>query len=435
MDNKFKPHPKQLLLLEAKERFILGKAGVQGGKTTIGAMRLCADIYKDYLAGKKGDYLLAAPTAKIIQQSTLPKFKEIIPSDWYVWKESRQVFELIWGSRIFVRSTDNPDYLEGMTLLEAWLDEAGQTKADVWIHLQARLSINQGHLLMTTTPYGDHNWTNKVIYSNAGRVNDLYIPERDKDIAVFEWTSLDNPAFPKEEYERARKTLSPEIFDRRYRGIFTTLEGLVYTLAPEDVIDPIEIDPSWKKFGGMDFGKTNPTAILCFAEDPVSHVFYLYKEFYRSETSLKLMAKFIEEEDLKFVLADPQSAQLITELSRQYGLSGLQPAENDITLGLERITALIREHRLKVFKTCDNVLEEISAYHYGKPDEDGYVKDKPVAKDNHAMDALRYAFSKNLDVRKIYSPEKVGITRQRTKRYNGPRRSDLHEDIWTGYIS
>ena len=435
MITDFKPHPKQKMFLESQARFLLAKSGIQGGKTTVGGIRLCSDIYKSYQAGKIGDWLLAAPTAKILQQSTLPKFKQIIPSDWYVWKESRQVFELVWGDRIFVRSTDNPDYLEGMTLLGAWLDEAGQTKKDVWINLQGRLSINQGRLLMTTTPYGDSNWTNRYIYEKAGSINGELHPDKDKDIAVLEWTSVENPAFPREEYERAKSTLDPHIFNRRYNGVFTKLEGLVYSFGEDDVVEPFDIPQGWPRFGGMDFGKTNPTAIVGITEDPIKHVFYVFSEYYRAESLLRMSAQYIQEKQLKRVLADPQSAQLIMELSRQYQVSGVQPAENDIEVGIERIQNLLKEKKLKIFKTCDNLIEELYTYHYGRPDEDGYTKDKPVAKNNHAVDALRYAFSKNIDVRKIYnsSPEKSTLRRRSRSSVPTLRRSDLTPDLWTGY--
>ena len=39
-------------------------------------------------------------------------------------------------------------------------------------------------------------------------------------------------------------------------------------------------------------------------------------------------------------------------------------------------------------------MEEFGLYHYPAPNPDKLVQDKPVDRDNHAMDALRYAFSK-----------------------------------------
>ena len=78
--SEFHPHPGQQLVLDSPRRFIATISGVQGGKTTVGAIWLLREIYKDYEAGIQGDYLIVAPTNKIIQQSTLVKFRELFPS-------------------------------------------------------------------------------------------------------------------------------------------------------------------------------------------------------------------------------------------------------------------------------------------------------------------------------------------------------------------
>src|SRR5262245_27894960 len=127
---EFTPHIGQQYTLDSKARFIADITGLQGGKTTGGAIWFLREIYESYKRGERGNWLIAAPTVKILQQSTLPKFREFFPNDWGSWKEQKQCFELAWGDSIFVRSTDEPDHLEGMTVRGAWIDEAGQIDAE-----------------------------------------------------------------------------------------------------------------------------------------------------------------------------------------------------------------------------------------------------------------------------------------------------------------
>ena len=414
-------------VIDSNKRFIVAISGIQGGKTTIGAMWMCKKIYDNFIAKKTGsDYLIAAPTEKILQQSTLPKFKSILPKDWAVWHENRKVFELKWGDRIFVRSTDEPEHLEGMTLLGAWLDEAGQMKQQVWINMQGRTAIHQAPILFTTTPY-NMGWFYRELIKTA---------EINKDIDVISWASVDNPAFPKEEFERAKATLPQPIFERRYLGKFTQLEGLVYPDFNDNVVvNPFDIPDTWEKFGGMDFGQTNPTAIVCVAHDPSSDVYYVYKEFYRSEQLLEQSANFIKSNGLKYVLADPQSAQLIVELNRHHSVGNVKQAENDINTGIQRLASLFKAQRLKVFKSCDNLIDELESYHYPSPDSEGEVKDKPVAKHNHACDALRYAFSK-FQEKVIYrhpSFNPLEVKGGKKRYYPQVTRRDLIYDKYTGY--
>lgn len=388
-------HKQQDKVLDSTARFIGCVSGIRGGKTTIGAIWLLQQIQTDHQTGRYGDYLICAPTNKILEQSTLPKFKEYFPKDWGVWKEQKSYFELQWkrpGSdepcRIYVRSLDEPDSIEGMECRAAWIDEVGKVKHQGWINVQGRLSVTQGRAILTTTPYAV-NWFYKEVWKRAH--------DGDKDYEVITWSSVDNPVFPREEYERAKRTLPKAIFERRYNGQFTRLEGLVYPEFDEEahIVDSFDVPSSWLRFGGLDFGKSNPNAILCIAQDPQTKIFYVYREFYQAETLLKTISQFLHNQDLAYVLADTQAAQNIMELNRFYGNRNVKTADKNKDTGIARIRGLLAEGRLKFFRgRTEKTLDEIQEYHYATPDADGFNNDKTVDKNNHCMDALRYAFSR-----------------------------------------
>ena len=405
-------HPAQDRVFESTARFIGAIAGIRGGKTYVGALWLLEQIQIDYRNGQYGDYLIAAPTNPILDQSTLPKFKEFFPKDWGEWKEQKKYFELVWcrtgtqePCRIFVRSLDDPDSVEGMDVRAAWIDECGKIKGEGWINIQGRLSVARGRCILTSTPYAV-NWFQKEILNKArfiyqfddkGNCTIKENKERDADIEVVTWPSIGNPSFPKEEFERMQRELPPAIFNRRYRGYFTRLEGLVYPEFDEElhVVDPFLIPDKWLRFGGLDFGKTNPNAIVCIALDPDTKTFYVYKEFYGSETLLKTISIFLDNEQLAYVLADTQAAQLILELNQFYGNRNIKPADKTKDTGIARIRGLLQEGRIKFFRgKTPHTLEEIQSYHYAAPDADGFNNDKTIDKNNHCMDALRYSFSK-----------------------------------------
>lgn len=424
-----KLHSGQQQVIDSLARFIAVVCGVQSGKTTLGAIWLCNEIWQAHQKGRHGDWLIAAPTAKILDQSTAPKFKGIVPADWVVWKEGKQYFELPWQNdetkqpcRIFVRSVDTPDFIEGMTILGAWLDEGGLMEPQVWVNIQARLSTHGGRCLVTTTPYAS-KWIKREIHRR--------FKDGDKDYAYFSWKSNINPAFPQEEYERMQRTLPEAIFKRRYDGEFVTMEGLVYPDFDLDthVVRPFTIPNHWTRFGGLDFGHSQPTAILCIAEDPAEHVFYAYREFYRSEALLKDIANFLSHESMKSVLADPQGAQAIAELNRFYARGEVRAAENKVEIGIERVGTLLKEGRLKFFSNLTNTINEIEEYHYpAQMDEKKDRPDKPVKKDDHLMDALKYAFSRQLTNLYPYRSQVRSGIRERLA-----RRRLAEVDPWTLY--
>lgn len=439
-------HPAQDRIFESSARFIGAIAGIRGGKTFIGALWLLEQIQTDYKNGRYGDYLICAPTNPTIDQSTLPKFKEFFPKDWGEWKEQKKYFELAWcrpGSdepcRIFVRSLDDPDSVEGMDCLAAWIDESGKIKKEGWINVQGRLSIYEGRCILTSTPYAV-NWFQTDIYNRAshiynfddvGRCQHKAHPDRSPAIEVVTWSSIANPKFPKDEFERMQKELPKAIFDRRYRGMFTRLEGLVYPEFDEDIhlVDPFVIPDKWLKFGGLDFGKSNPNAILCIAFDPIEKIFYVYKEFYAAETLLKTISIFLSNEDMAYVLADTQAAQLILELNQFYGNRNVKPADKTKDTGIARIRGLLQEGRIKFFTgKTHHTLDEIGSYHYAAPDMNGFNNDKTVDKNNHCMDALRYAFSRPM----------IGLYLNHTGAARGKKRKKISSraevlDAITGY--
>lgn len=445
----FSPHKYQQLVLDETARFVLAIAGAQGGKTTVGAIWLLLLIQQNYAAGKRGDYLLCAPTVKILNQSTMVKFLSLFPRDWGEWKEQKQCFELAWGDKIFVRSADDPNHLEGMTLLGAWLDEFGQMVQQVWINLQARLAVNRGRCIMTTTPYLGYFWVKEQVYDKAGRINgEVQAREGiDQALAVVEWTSADNPGFPPDEIERQRKILSEETFQLRYEGRFTRPQGLVYRdfNPASDIVKPFLIPNEWRRFGGLDFGYGSTTALVGIVEKPEirdkeskvqeQSVFYIFREFYKKGAMLQEVANAVENMGLRYTLGDPRGAQEIAELQRAYGTKGVSRAENNVEMGIERIKTLFREGRLKVFGSCKNVLDELQTYHYKLDVEERDNDGKPAKSHDHAMDALKYAFSRNMEG--IYRERTTSIRYQLQRNLRPQvRRSQLAGlgDSFTGYF-
>ena len=403
--------PKQQLVFDCKKRFILAMAGKQGGKTTVGAAWFLREIYSNYLARvAKGDatprqWLICGPSHKNLNQGALPKFKEFFPSDWGEWKEQKSCFDLVWGDTIFVRSADDPDDIESMTLSGAWLDEFGRMDKSVWENIQARVMRYQARVVMTTTPYLRQFWLKSDVYDRACEMNGQPTNKDDTDpeIVVIKWKTSENPAISKDDLERQRRLLSPEAYELAYEAEFTKPQGLVYRDFDHegDVLTPFSIPETWERFGGLDFGFGSITCLLCVAKKPEVRddkgaikepaVFYVFREVYEKGMLLPQLARHIMANNLRYILYDPRGAQESAELSSAvFGVKGLKAADNGIEAGVDRLKVLFMEHRVKVFKNCKNFIAEILGYYN---DEDGI----PVKKNDHAMDALKYAFSRQME--------------------------------------
>lgn len=379
-------HPAQWRAFNTKSRYTAVICGVQSGKTFLGAVWAQKKIDEK----PKGTGLIAAPTYKILQQSTLRKFFEIFPEWQRYYRQQQGDILFPSGGRIFIRSADDPYGLEGMTLDWAWLDEAGQMSRMVWTVIRARVGTTGGKVMMTTTPYS-LNWLH----------SEVFLPwreGRDSDIGVFTWRSVDNPYFPPEEVEKERIRLSPEEFARRYEGEFTRLEGLIWDLPASSILD---MSPAIEKtiefaesvVAGLDWGfsEDHPAAsLLLVGKDGVWYVIDEWKESGKTTSEILVLQKeWKAKRRVSIVYPDPARPDAIEELKR--GGIGIGATPRDVALGLGLVAGLIREKRLFVLRSCEKLLKEMESYSWARGVDGQPVKEAPIKENDHLCDALRYA--------------------------------------------
>lgn len=362
--------------------FVLLLSGVQGGKTFAGA----AWELIQWSLSPKADHLITAPTYRVLQASTLRKLDAIIPKGWAEFNKAEQTYSLASGGKVFCRSLEDPDAIEGITAASVWGDEAGKYVAQAWENIQARRSATRGPVLLTTTPYGI-NWLKFQFY-------DLWaqgLPE----YRVVHFRSVDSPYFPAEEWNRAKRDLAPRAFQRKFGGIFTRLEGTIYE--DFDIDTMAEVLPSvpraWEKIGGLDFGfsEGHPCGVSIWGSPAFGqekHRVYKLAEYKRPGRLLGELLQTIRNLEVytgavSVWYADPSAAQEIAEL-RRLGLN-IRAANNDVEFGIQHLTMLMRTSRYRIEKKrCPLTLDELGTYHRDE-------KDRIVKENDHLLDADRYA--------------------------------------------
>ena len=368
-------------------------SGVQGGKTTAGA----AWELLRWQAEPKGDHLILAPTYKILQQSTLRKLDALMPRGWAEFNKQESCYNLAGGGKAFVRSTEDPDAMEGITASDVWMDEAGMMAVKACANAQARRSATQGPVFLTTTPYGT-NWLKTDFFDKSRRG----LPE----YRTVHFRSIDSPHFPKAEWDRAQRDMTPAAFARKFGGEFTRLEGLVY----EDFdrvkhgLDMPSVPRHWERIGGLDFGwsEGHPFAASVWASagfrDPrhkVVKVAEHKKHGLLLQQHLQVMRNLEARVGRVSVwYADPSAAQQIAELKRLAEQSGnpitIKSANNAVEWGIECVVALMRNDRYRIVaKWCPETIDELETYHR---DEEGRI----VKEADHLLDADRYCLATHL---------------------------------------
>lgn len=376
-------HEKQYEAFSFETQYCAAIAGVQSGKTFLGAFWAASQIAA---MPKDGVGLICAPSYKILQQATLPKFFKEFPEYAKYFKEHKGQLELPDGRMVYVRSMDDPYGVEGMTIDWAWGDEAGNYKLLAWIVLRSRTAIKKGRILFTTTPY-NMGW----LYQ------DFFLPWRNKtdtDLTVVTWASIDNPYFSKEFEEKERGRLRPEEFNRRYLGEFTRMSGLVYGVHTWHII------PREKKLraditiGGVDWGFTNPAAltVLKYYDGQWKIIDEWYMTGKTTGEIIEQMIAFQKQWGVNRWYADSANPEKILEANTNTGLYVLpyKKEKDALTAGVSYIQQLFNENRIFVFEDLSDTLSEFETYCYPEETKSSR-RDEPLPENNHIMDALRYA--------------------------------------------
>ncbi len=301
------------------------------------------------------------------------------------------------NSRIILKGADNPDSLRGVGLSGVVLDEFAFMDKGPYIWdkiLEPALADNMGWAIFISTPNGIQNhW--------YGWVND-----KKKDWFYSRASVLDNPHFPIDEFNRkeqeAKEHGMSDAFAQEWLAEFVNPSRLVYAqfTRKDHVIKPIDVPTSGTYIIGIDFGWTDPFAVVFILVDKDNN-WYIYDEIYETElpTQKRVATMLTKMGDNYFskIKADSADPTQINEL--KIGSIHATPAKKGkgtIAGGIAIINSMltIREGtgkpKLFVTENCKNTIKEFESYS-NLIDAYGDVIDTPEDDNNHAMDALRYA--------------------------------------------
>jgi len=209
MNLNFELLPWQKQVYSDDTRFKVIVAGRRCGKSRLSAVSLLVEGLR---CPQGSAVMYVAPTQgqarQIIWDLLMELGREVISSSHV----NNMDITLINGAKIYVRGSDRPDTLRGVSLTYLVLDEVADIKADTWEKvLRAALSDKKGKALFIGTPKG-RNWFYDMY--NLGESGD------DEEWKSWHFTTKDNPLIDPKEIDGAKKTLSSFAFKQEYEASF-----------------------------------------------------------------------------------------------------------------------------------------------------------------------------------------------------------------------
>jgi len=165
-----------------------------------------------------------------------------------------------FNSFVECKSIEQPNGLLGEELDLAVFDEASRFPPDIYErYIAARLSSRQGKLFSISTPFGK-SW----FYRNHLKAD-----------VKFNFTSLDNPYFPKEEWERAKLILPEAIFKQEYEARFLDDAAAVFRRIDEIIGDTLkDVARGHYYVMGVDLGKHEDFTVITVIDASTNEVVY-----------------------------------------------------------------------------------------------------------------------------------------------------------------
>lgn len=408
-------HQAQSTIAKSSKRFRVINAGRRFGKTV-----LASEEIKGFALAKEARIVYIAPTIQqardimwqMLKKELLPitvKSKEAPSLELEVLNKDGKI------SLIMLRGWEAVETLRGQAFDFIVLDEVASMR-NFWVGwnevLSPTLIDRKGSAMFISTPKGFNHFY------------DLYnLRNKDDSYESYHYTTYDNPNIPVEEIEREKLSKPENTFAQEYMADFRKQEGLVYKEFQRDrhVIDhvPERFD---EYMAGIDFGFTNPTAVIHIKRDGDDN-YFVTAEWYKTGRTEEQIAEYVKSCQFNRVYPDPEAPSAI-EVMNSKGIAIVEVVKNkdSIQNGINRVRQLLKMGKLHIHSSCVNLISEFETYSYPEKRPDQNEHENPIKEHDHALDALRYALMTNRNDNTVSTEDRARQWFESKRNLNGNSR-------------
>lgn len=280
--------------------------------------------------------------------------------------------------------------LRGMTASLAYCDEVTLLPEAFFRQLLARLSVPGAQLIGTTNPDSPKHWLRTDYLDRADEL----------DLAAFHFQLADNPSLS-EAYVASLAAEFTGLWRRRMiLGEWVVAEGAVYDAYDEQqhVVD--ELPPMRRHWLGVDYGTSNPFSAILLGLGDDGRLYAVAEWRHDSRAAHRQMTDAAYSRAVRewlgalgvvpeWTFIDPSAASFLVQLWTD-GHPGVTRADNTVLDGIRSVSVALDSGLLRIHRSCEGLLAELPSYVW---DETAAARgeDRPVKKDDHSVDALRYA--------------------------------------------
>jgi PBSX family phage terminase large subunit len=365
---------------------------------------------------------IAGKSIGAIRKNVLKPLFEILRAKGIPYEYIKNDNAIYIGDNVYLLygapNESSQDVLQGVTLAGGMIDEVALVPESFVDQFVGRCSVDGAKIFMTCNPRGPYHWFKTDYIDKRNKKNILYL----------HFTMDDNPSLSEDRKQFYKSMFSGVFYKRNVLGLWVLSEGLIFDVFDEDQqrTTDAEIPNITRRWYTIDQGFGNATVFLHQGIGSDGRLYTINEYFHSGRNKelwidgekkpggqfqkspmdyakdlLDFMARcerWLKEHETKYkrahkrdhdrIYIDPASKGFINQCY-QAGIRKIAKADNDVKAGIEFVATMITADHYRIRGECKQTIMGFSMYVWDeKAQERG--EDKPVKKDDDAMDANRY---------------------------------------------
>lgn len=375
----------------ASKDLVVSEGAIRSGKTLINI-----DSYINWSQTMFNDetFIIAGVSLGAVKRNILEPLFSLLNTKGIPYKHKSSEKKIIIGSNIYYYFGANNDYsqdaIQGLTAAGVLIDEAPLIPRSFVEQAMGRCSVAGAKYWFTLNPSTPFHWFKKDIIDKIEEKNGF----------TLHFTMDDNPSLNLHTIDRYKRMFTGLFYKRYIEGQWVVAEGAIYDMfnSEQHVLEaPKNPDFYDTRIMACDYATSSVMTFALYGikDDTV----YLIKEYYwdakvenKQKTDIeyvKDLKHFMDGWKVKHIYIDPSAASFQATMRKQ-NIHIVRNAKNDVVNGIRTVATKLQQNRFFIDPSCKDTLKEIQTYSWdSKAQELG--QDKPIKKNDHAMDRDRYA--------------------------------------------
>jgi phage terminase large subunit len=307
------------------------------------------------------------------------------------------------GYQILFKGLDDLEKLKSITVLKGaitdiWIEEATQTEQDDVRQLLRRQRGGDPdvpkRLHLTFNPIVNLSWIYNEYFAPLGMADgQTWYEDVDGRLTIQKTTYKDNPFLAQDEIDVLEDETDKYWYDVYTLGNWGVLGDVIFTNWETRDLSAIQY-LFVNRRNGLDFGfASDPAALARTHYDKKRKTIYVFKELYQRGLTNDILGEelipILERDDLVCDSAEPKSIKDLVNAGIR--ARGARKGKDSVHHGIQ----WLQQQTIIIDKSCINTQNEFMLYQW-KKDKDGNSLRIPVDKNNHIIDALRYAYEDDM---------------------------------------